>query len=380
MNADMATRNAQQDGANSLGESIEDRTFTRPSAIIRPRTRHVLQSVINAPLDVNATRPRVAPQPNSFNQSIKKPTAIPVSALYNKTWIMYKTTPLYAYNSSQYATYETELLTYIAANAKNLSSSVLTEQTQDGLSTFAGENRRFPSQIDSSGRNVIETLDDPGDIKSVDFQQLNLQDTANLDASESELANSHPSLVITITVRPKGKTREQPYYCVLVQNQPLTHESRPSSVFEYFNLVLLKAPVVVGQLVMQWLERKFDCRICRLLLQSYELRKVVNSSLEAMYNHPEGQEDRKSRSIELHYSFPEAVSTLDSISISLPSEDARQLLVSRSQGSEAGLLDGVEAHCSDSMKIDFGRLSLVRAGCSSWYIASEGKVKLTNNP
>lgn len=45
----------------------------------------------------------------------------------------------------------------------------------------------------------------------------------------------------------------------------------------------------MGQLVTQWLERKFDCRVCRLLLQSYELRGIVDSSLDVMYNHSQGR-------------------------------------------------------------------------------------------
>lgn len=112
----------------------------------------------------------------------------------------------------------------------------------------------------------------------------------------------------------------------------------------------------MGQLVTQWLERKFDCRICRLLLQSYELRGIIDSSLDIMYNHAQGRGntctllgprrisssnqrpdmviflspdtgDKKERSIELHYSFPESVDTLKSMSLSLPVENARQLLV-----------------------------------------------------
>lgn len=45
----------------------------------------------------------------------------------------------------------------------------------------------------------------------------------------------------------------------------------------------MKAPVVIGQVVMQWLERKFDCRVCRLTFQKSDLRKIVNDSIELLY-------------------------------------------------------------------------------------------------
>ncbi|KAF8983387.1 hypothetical protein BGZ46_010375 [Entomortierella lignicola] len=101
---------------------------------------------------------------------------------------------------------------------------------------------------------------------------------------------------------------------------------------------------------------------------------IQNSLLITITVKPKAE--KKARPIELHYTFPEGVNGLRTISVSLPADEVRQLLVSREEGSEAGFLDGVEAHCADTMKIDFGRLNLTRAGCSSWYIASEGKVKI----
>ncbi|KAI1310249.1 hypothetical protein EDD11_003834 [Mortierella claussenii] len=261
------------------------------------------------------------------------------STLMNKTWIIHKTTPFYNFDASDYAKYEVELLTYIAANARILSSSALAHQTHIGTSTFVNEDRRFPGQIDSAGANIVESLDDPGDITRVQFELLSLDDDTD-DRVPSDMRRS---------------------------------------AFTNFSLILLKTPVVIGQLVTQWLERKFDCRICRLLLQSFELRRIVNSSVDAMYNHAQGKGDMKERPIELHYTFPVAVEGLRSVSVSLPPDEARQLLVSREEDSKAGFLDGVEAHCSTSMKIDFGRLNLSRAGCASWFIASEGKVKLRRN-
>ncbi|KAF9949753.1 hypothetical protein BGZ65_007090 [Modicella reniformis] len=297
---------AQQGQVRDSEAAISSGSLAKAPSFARQRTRNVIHSVIQSttPTDTPDLLPPAEQPTPSANASS--------SFLYSKTWNIHKTTPLYNFSINLLNDYEAELLAFIAANANNLSSSMLAERTRVGMSTFFNGTRRFPSQIDSSGRNLIDTLDDPGDIKDIKFQLLTLDD----DNSQEPDWPRH-SLAITIKVRPKGKTREQLYYCALLRNQLHNDSNKHSrSTFTHFNLVLLKAPVIIGQLVMQWLERKFDCRICRLLLQS------------------------------------------------------------RDDESSAGLLEGVESHCSDTMKIDFSRLVLTRVGCSSWYIASEGKVKI----
>ncbi|KAI7823623.1 kinetochore complex Sim4 subunit Fta1-domain-containing protein [Gamsiella multidivaricata] len=357
--------------------AARNRALASTSVLDRPRTRDVLHTVIRSSSLLNETRPDSTQQRTAASQrelaGTEEPSTVPSSSLFNKTWNFHKTTPFYDFNPLQHRTYAEELLTYIAANARNLTSSALAEQTQDGSLTFVNGNRLFPGQIDNAGRNITETLDDPGDIKKVEIQQLILDHEKD---GEERTRSALGSIMITINVRPKGKSHEQTYHCAVLLDQQPGHNQSSNSAFANFNLVLIKSPVVIGQLVIQWLERRFDCRICRLLLQPYELRKIVDTSLDAMYNHVQGRDDRRTRAIELHYVFPESVDSLKSISISLLPEEARQLLVSREEGSNAGFLDGVEAHCSDSMQIDFGRLTLTRAGCSAWYLASEGKAKI----
>ncbi|KAK3842194.1 MAG: kinetochore complex Sim4 subunit Fta1-domain-containing protein [Linnemannia gamsii] len=354
------------------------------------RTRHVLGSVIrpySTPDDPLVQPSRASPptrgSPQTSNQHQNRATKpaepaapLPSSFLYNKTWNIHKTTPFYNFDKRQWTQYESELLTYIAANAKTLSSSALAAPNQSGVATIVNRTGPFPGQIDSSGNNLVETMDHPGDIKRVEFQHLNMNDVVqDLDEERLEGIADTDSIVITITVRPKGKIRDQPYYCVIVPDQRQPKASL-TQAFTHFGVVLFKAPVMVAQLLSQWLERRFDCRICQLVFQTFELRKIVESSLEISYNHTQGRDHAKERPVELHYSLPQAAIGLKTISISLAPDDVRQLFVSREDDSRSGILDGIEAHCSDSMKIDFNRLILSRAGCSSWFIASEGKVKV----
>ena len=134
--------------------------------------------------------------------------------MYNKTWNLYRTTPFFHHDSSQYSNYEQELLSFIAANAVNFTSSALNPQTGSGLATttFVNSNRAFPVQIDNAGHNIIETLDHPGDIKSVTFERLILEEppTAGENPAEKDQDQQRPdgrkdSLLITLTIRPKGK-------------------------------------------------------------------------------------------------------------------------------------------------------------------------------
>ncbi|KAG0038628.1 hypothetical protein BGZ83_003031 [Gryganskiella cystojenkinii] len=383
-------------------------------SIKKPRTRAFLHSYIHSQSDEYQTPPLLPSSSSSStvqsprsNQSRKrprhgqdqdeyKPSTAPIGSVFNKTWNLYKTTPFFNYDQSQCSTYEQELLTFIAANAANFSSSTLASKA-GGASFLNGGDRAFPVQIDSAGHDIIETLENPGDIKSIEIQLLNpagedakepiIVDVVNENAADDNqrgTAGQIPnqtaqkdSLLITLTVKPKGKVKDQQYYCAIILDKLQDVKSQRSSDFTHFSLVFLKTPVVFGQLILQWLERKFDCRICRLLFQTFELRKVVDSSLEDMYREAQGrQADRKSRSIELTYALPQAVEGLRTITVSVQPDEARQLLTSRVDESRAGFLDGLEAHCSQSLKIDFGRLELTRAGCTAWYIASEGKAKI----
>ncbi|KAG0324863.1 hypothetical protein BG004_003350, partial [Podila humilis] len=161
-------------------------------------------------------------------QNIKGPS------LFNKTWILYKTTPFYGFNHVDCGIYQTELHAHIGANARDFTSGA----TAGG----GGIDARFPSQIDGDGHNIIETLDDLGDVKKIEFQFLDLDNNNNnnnenagdrgidedqplLSSSSSPSSRQQESILVTITVRPKD--------------------------FTYYSTILLKAPVVIGQVVLQ---------------------------------------------------------------------------------------------------------------------------------
>ncbi|KAG0030770.1 hypothetical protein BGZ82_007300 [Podila clonocystis] len=283
--------------------------------------------------------------------------------LFNKTWNLHKTTPFFKFDLQHCERYQSELQAHIGANARNFTSA------------SNGGDLYFPKQIDGDGQNIIETLDDLGDVKKIEFQVLDLDE---IERDADAMPRKQESLLITVTVRPKGKTKEQPYYCVVLLESLNEEDTRQSTDFTYYSTIFMRAPVVIGQVVIQWLERKFDCRVCPLTFQKSDLRKIVNDSIEYLYgpDQDEFRGDKANRPVELTYGLPAELAGLKTITVTIPADEARQLLASRNAGSQAGILEGIEDHCSDSMKVDFGRLDLARAGCALWYIACEGKLKI----
>ncbi|KAF9297368.1 hypothetical protein BGZ74_009862 [Mortierella antarctica] len=331
------------------------------------KARNLLQSFItshaNQPsTDNNPETARWGSRPRHHEEDART-TLAPSSTLFNKTWNVYKTTPFFKFDLQHYERYQSELQAHIGANARNFTSA------------SSGGDLYFPKQIDGDGRNIIETLDDLGDVKKIEIQALDLDETErDVDAAPRK----QESLLITVTVRPKGKTKEQPYYCVILLETLNVDDMRQNADFTYYSTIFMRAPVVIGQVVIQWLERKFDCRVCRLTFQKSDLRKIVNDSIEYLYG-PDQEEfrgDKANRPVELTYGLPAELAGLKTISVTIPVDEARQLLASRKAESQAGILEGIEDHCSDSMKVDFGRLDLARAGCAVWYIACEGKLKI----
>lgn len=109
--------------------------------------------------------------------------------LLNKTWNLYTTTPFFKFDLQHCETYQSELQAHIGANARNFTSA------------SGGGDLYFPKQIDGDGQNIIETLDDLGDVKKIELQVLDLDETER-DADATP--RKQESLLITITVRPKG--------------------------------------------------------------------------------------------------------------------------------------------------------------------------------
>ncbi|KAG0026433.1 hypothetical protein BGZ81_006354 [Podila clonocystis] len=343
-------------GKDSLQEHGQDK-----------KARNLLQSFITSHANQfntnnNPETARWGSRPRHQEEDTRT-TIAPSSMLFNKTWNLYKTTPFFKFDLQHCERYQSELQAHIGANARNFTSA------SDGGDLY------FPKQIDGDGQNIIETLDDLGDVKKIEFQVLDLDDT---ERDADAMPRKQESLLITVTVRPKGKTKEQPYYCVVLLESLNEEDTKQSTDFTYYSTIFMRAPVVIGQVVIQWLERKFDCRVCPLTFQKSDLRNIVNDSIECLYgpDQDEFRGDKANRPVELTYGLPAELAGLKTITVTIPADEARQLLTSRNAGSQAGILEGIEDHCSDSMKVDFGRLDLARAGCAVWYIACEGKLKI----
>ncbi|KAG0235533.1 hypothetical protein BGW42_005146 [Actinomortierella wolfii] len=335
------------------------------------------------------------------------PAPVNSNILYSKTWKLYRTTPFYRYDPMQAARAGSELLSYMTANAPKLTmadsavvqaatsvtapggsggesggssypSSVVTAagRALSALTITERASRPFPPQINQDGENIVERIDVVNEVKSVVFQQLDLL----LDTEEEPRKATDQTSYIALIDDPSKRTSNGLNGTVAANGN--------TGPFTHFSLVMAKAPAALSALVMEWIERRYDCRICPLMFPTYELRAFVNHWLEYLYGSGDASEREndqqifrslqkaKVKQVDFHYGFPNGVQGLKTMAVSLSSEDVRELSNSLEAHSETGLLEGIEDHCSDSMGIDFGRLILTRVGCPSWYIAGEGKLKI----
>ncbi|KAF9978855.1 hypothetical protein BGZ73_008856 [Actinomortierella ambigua] len=377
-----------------------------------------LSSQSSSQRDSEQSQQRKAPG----DPSTARTSPIDSAILYSKTWKLHRTTPFYRYDARQAARDGSELLSYMTANAPKLAmaetavaqaaasiaaaasggdgqsvnnthpASVITAAggAMSALSITERASRPFPPQINQEGENIVQAVDVVNEVKSVVFHPLDI-DPGTEDEEEEEVRRYQGnSFIISIVISFRGKSADQTSYIALIDNPSKrtsttngdTAMNNNPSPFTPFTLVMTKAPMALSALVMEWLERKYDCRISPLVIPTYELRAFVSHWLEYLYGNGDENDvvqtlrKAKVKQVELHYGLPTGVQGLKTISVSLASEDVRELYNSREANSEIGLLEGIEDHCSDSMHIDFGRLSLTRVGCPSWYIASEGKLKI----
>ncbi|KAG9321898.1 hypothetical protein KVV02_003659 [Mortierella alpina] len=203
-----------QDHGDGSDTTTDQRTWDS-NPLSRPKARNILQNILGPSDNESFQASVLGPGPeqqqraSSQSQGTDNGTATAVlssATLFNKTWNIYKTTPFYSFNKSHLSIYERELIAHIAAHAKNLSTSALAAQTDATFATTV-RDRVFPGQIDSSGQNFVETTDIPGDIKSIEFQLLDLEDVAEGEHGINDKQDAgvkRHSILITITLRPKG--------------------------------------------------------------------------------------------------------------------------------------------------------------------------------
>ncbi|KAG0254299.1 hypothetical protein DFQ27_006934 [Actinomortierella ambigua] len=298
-------------------------------------------------------------------------TPLDSTILYSKTWRLHRTTPFYRYDPRQAARDGSELLSYMTANTPKLAmadtaaahAAASVTASGDGESGNSGQpvsilaaaggalsalsiteraSRPFPPQINQDGESVVETVDVVNEVKSVVVQPLDLG--SEEEEEEEEGVRKYPSnaFIISIVISYRGKTADQTSYVAIIDDssrrantidEEATTNDRPSP-FTPFALVMTKAPAALSALVMEWLERKYDCRICPLVFPTYELRSFVNHWLEYLYGGDGRNDDdvvqvlkkAKVKQVEMHYGFPAGVQGLKMISISLASEDVREML------------------------------------------------------
>jgi hypothetical protein len=165
----------------------------------------------------------------------------------------------------------------------------------------------------------------------------------------------------------------------------LGNASRKSSTngFTAFPLVLIKMPVALRQLFLNYLANTFDSRVIAMKLRPNLLSSILEKILE-----PPTEATRFSRGLQLSLAFPSVAPNLKSIDISLAPDDLDCFMKHdvTSQRTKKGPVTGpvtaaLAAYLSNTLALDFEHPAVVldKFVLGPFAFTSEGKVKITES-
>ncbi|CAI2185481.1 4588_t:CDS:2, partial [Funneliformis geosporum] len=160
----------------------------------------------------------------------------------NKTFFLYRCTPFYKFEHTDFTLYGKELHNFITGQMLNKIPSLDYEIRDEN--DFISEGKVveiFISKIKLSGWNGT---------------------------------NGMP-IGIEIKFKPKGSAKEQIFHLMFLPSIVSRDFINKNSPFSHYPVILIKAPQRLANIAIEWFETRFDCRICRYRLQSSCLKIFV---------------------------------------------------------------------------------------------------------
>ncbi|CAG8457282.1 4535_t:CDS:2 [Ambispora gerdemannii] len=226
-----------------------------------------------------------------------------VDFLLNKSYTLYHCTPLYNFNNEKIENYTNELKEYL-----------LSKETVTGYDNDENE------QDDEFNGSKIE---------EVKILRINLAGWSGV--------HDKP-LGVKILFKYKGRKKEQESQIVIlpsIQNEV----SLTNSKFTKYPLLMVKALQTITEMFFEWLQSRFDCRVCPFIIQPYNLRQLVEIWSKSMF------------------------SDLDSI-----------------EDEVSGILEEIEDYLFRSLHLKLSSIVLTKVGLNSFYISNDGKLKFFHVP
>ncbi|CAG8623295.1 4010_t:CDS:2 [Paraglomus brasilianum] len=182
-------------------------------------------------------------------------------------------------------------------------------------------------------------------------------------------------LIAEIIYKPRGRAAEQALYLILLPDVNGDEATEDDSMFTRFPMLLIKAPQKLAEIIFEWLQTRFDCRICRYRLQSTQLRFITEEWAKNAFGQ-EQHEANNVKSLELSYSLPN-IDELKTMTVNIPFEDVKCIYNGCMTSSETDkkLMQAIEHHIFHISRIKLSSLVLSRVGTNAIYLAGEGKAK-----
>ncbi|CAG8534724.1 14566_t:CDS:2 [Ambispora leptoticha] len=273
-----------------------------------------------------------------------------INLLLNKSYTLYHCTPLYNFNNGKIKNYTNELKEYMLSKETTIGCD---NDEQDEFKEFNG-----------------------GKIEEVKISWINLTGWSG--------ALNKP-LGVKILFKSNGRRKEQESLIVIlpsIQNEV----SLSNSEFTKYPLLLVKALQSTTEIFFEWFQSRFDCRVCRFIIQPYHLRQFVEIWSKLMFSNLDSIEDdfcKISKSIELTYKIPN-IDDINNLTVSLSFEDVKRICQGKMNhtGSQeiSGILEEIEDHLFRSLHLKLSLIVLIKVGLNSFYVSNDGKLKLFHVP
>ncbi|CAG8796800.1 1965_t:CDS:2, partial [Racocetra persica] len=220
--------------------------------------------------------------------------------LINKSFTLYRCTPLYKFELSKLCQYAKEIQKFI-------------EGQMNGILPF-------DSSEEFENINMLKE----GRVTDVVISRINVP--------EWNALNDLP-IGIEIQFRPKRSSTEQKFHIILFPSRH-GNDTNTDLSFSHYPLMITKAPQRITTIFIEWIQRQFDCRICRCHLQSSNLKSIVEEWAKFILcepfntyntNHTDlPSSPSASRQIELTYSIPN-IAEIKNITLRISFEDTNRL-------------------------------------------------------
>eukprot|EP00037_Helgoeca_nana_P016714 m.157225 g.157225 ORF g.157225 m.157225 type:complete len:346 (+) comp23653_c0_seq3:3-1040(+) len=263
--------------------------------------------------------------------------APPPEVLFNKSWRLFSSSPMFKFDSDAKT---------LKSYAKQFSAFLLAKRNHGGGVAVSGVSGAKLAKF-SVLPGVSWTDDDP--------------DAILVEIDGAKPADSLQAILCSVNNSELG---------------------RPAAGFVHFPLVLVKASSSTTQTFVNWLEKRFDCRLSNLELSPVDLKWIATE-----WGAPSESAPAKiQRSLELTYRTPDGVNGINTITYATEAGTIREIrdsileVYDTTVVEELQLIEAMEAHFFETFKIKLSTMTLARVGTYVAYVGQEGRLKLLNVP